>query len=66
MAYGLFSSLIVGLIIQTIGEHAGIPFFITVGTVAISLHGAAIGGAVSYGLKAPPLVLFAADRKSVV
>lgn len=60
MAYGLFSSLIIGLIVQTIGQYAGLPLMVAFGTAAISLHGAAIGGAVSYGLKAPPLVLFAA------
>jgi len=59
MAYGLFSSMIIGLIIQTIGNQVGIAFLTTIGTAAISYYGAAIGGAVSYGLKAPPLVLFA-------
>jgi len=59
MAYGLFGSMIIGLIIKTIGEHAHIPFFVTIGAAAIATYGAAIGGAVSYGLKAPPLVIFA-------
>lgn len=60
MAYGLFSSMIIGLIIQTIGNQAGIPFLAKVGTFAISCYGAAIGAAVSYGLKAPPFVIFSA------
>lgn len=66
MALGLFASLIIGLIIRTLGEHAfkSIPFlsgiFIEMGTLAIGLMGPAIGVAVAYGLKAPRLVLFAA------
>ena len=59
MAYGLFASMIIGLIMQTIGEYAHIPLLAAAGTLAIKYYGAAIGGAVSYGLKAPPLVLFA-------
>ncbi|TFD98230.1 PTS sugar transporter subunit IIC [Jeotgalibacillus sp. R-1-5s-1] len=60
MALGLFSSLIIGLIIQTIGNQFSIPFLTEMGTLAITLAGPAIGAAVAYGLKAPPLVLFAA------
>lgn len=59
MTYGLFSSLIIGLIMQTIGDQAGIAFLSTIGQAAIQYHGAAIGGAVSFGLRAPPLVMFA-------
>lgn len=66
MALGLFASLLIGLIIKTIGEQ-GINLFgdnyiceylITTGTTAMSYMGAAIGVAVAYGLKAPPLVIF--------
>ncbi|MDF0726463.1 PTS sugar transporter subunit IIC [Cytobacillus sp. S13-E01] len=63
MALGLFSSLIIGLIIKTVGEQIGTPLsplFIEMGTMAMSLYGPAIGAAVAYGLKAPPLVLFSA------
>lgn len=60
MALGLFSSLIIGLIIQTIGNQLGIPYLTEMGTLAIGLMGPAIGAAVAYGLGAPPLVLFAA------
>ncbi|MDR3364367.1 MAG: PTS sugar transporter subunit IIC [Clostridiales Family XIII bacterium] len=67
MALGLFASLLIGLIIKTIGEQIGIHagetgfslFLIKIGAVAMSLVGPAIGVAVAYGLKAPPLVLFA-------
>ncbi|MGB8001886.1 MAG: PTS sugar transporter subunit IIC [Anaerobacillus sp.] len=60
MALGLFGSLIIGLILKTIG--AQIPMFaflIPMGELAMSLMGPAIGVAVAYGLGAPPLVLFA-------
>lgn len=60
MALGLFSSLIIGLIIRTLGQQLGWELFINIGQLAIGLTGPAIGVAVAYGLKAPPLVLFAA------
>ncbi len=59
MALGLFSSLIIGLIIDTIGTY--IPYlsgFREIGAVAMGMAGAAIGAAIGYGLKAPPLVIF--------
>lgn len=59
MALGLFASLIIGLIIRTAGEQFEISFLIDVGQMAIELMGPAIGIAIAYGLKAPPLVLFA-------
>ncbi|MCA0986395.1 PTS transporter subunit IIC [Guptibacillus algicola] len=60
MALGLFSSLIIGLILKTIGEQvAWASFLIPIGELAMSLMGPAIGVAVAYGLGAPPLVLFA-------
>lgn len=68
MALGLFSSLIIGLIIQTIGQQADfLPVFVQdnlveMGTYAMEtkIMGGAIGVAIAYGLKAPPLVLFSA------
>jgi len=60
MALGLFSSLIIGLIIKTIGEQLKWTLFVDMGSLAMSLLGPAIGVAVAYGLKAPPLVLFSA------
>jgi len=59
MALGLFASLIIGLIIRTAGEQFDIEMLITVGQTAMDLMGPAIGVAIAYGLKAPPLVLFA-------
>lgn len=66
MALGLFSTLIIGLIIETLGQQTANLFgknpvsdiFVELGGVAKSLMGAGIGIAVSYGLKAPPLVAF--------
>ena len=62
MALGLFSSLIIGLIIKTIGEQIGIASFVEMGLFAMDpkIMGGAIGVAIAYGLKAPPLVLFSA------
>ncbi len=66
MAIGLFSTLIIGLIIQTLGDQLTLLFgqnvvfdaLIELGNTAKGLMGAGIGVAVSYGLKAPPLVAF--------
>ncbi|TMW71763.1 PTS transporter subunit IIC [Alteribacter natronophilus] len=71
MALGLFSSLIIGLILQTAGNQllaAGAGGVIDrfagwlagTGELAMSLMGPAIGVAVAYGLKAPRLVIFSA------
>ena len=62
MALGLFSSLIIGLIIKTIGDQLGINSFMEMGQFAMDpkIMGGAIGVAIAYGLKAPPLVLFSA------
>lgn len=59
MALGLFASLLVGLIITTLGEKLGIDFLIPIGKEAMAMMGPAIGVAVAFGLKAPPLVLLA-------
>jgi uncharacterized protein len=59
MALGLFSSLIIGLIIRTAGEQFDVALLVTTGQMAMDLMGPAVGVAVAYGLKAPPLVLFA-------
>jgi len=58
MALGLFSSLVVGLIMRELGTHLGLPFLVQAGVFAMSLSGASIGAAVAFGLKAPSLVLF--------
>jgi uncharacterized membrane protein len=58
MALGLFSSLIVGLILDQIGKILGIGILVDLGRVAKFLMGPAIGIAVAYGSKAPALVVF--------
>lgn len=66
MALGLFASLLIGLIIKTIGEQSAIlvgtndisQFLIETGQTSMDLMGAAIGVAVAWGLQAPPLVMF--------
>lgn len=60
MALGLFASLIIGLIIKTIGEQMEWEFFFEMGQLAMDLMGPAIGAAIAYGLGAPPLVIFSA------
>ena len=59
MALGLFSSLIIGLILKTVGGWLDWPWLMEVGKQAQGAMGAAIGVGVAYALKAPPLVLFA-------
>ena len=60
MTLGLFASLIMGLILSEIGRRVGIDFLVTMGGWASGATGFAVGVAVAYGLKAPPLVMFAA------
>ncbi len=59
MALGLFSTLIVGLIIKEFGLKFNVELLVTIGTYAIKTTGPAIGVAIAYSLKAPPLVMFA-------
>lgn len=67
MALGLFASLLTGLIIKTIGEQTALmagesqvtDFLTTTGQEAMNYMGAAVGVAVAWGLKSPPLVMFA-------
>lgn len=58
MALGLFSSLIVGLILEQIGSKLGVNILVELGKMAKFLMGPAIGIAVAYGRKAPALVVF--------
>ncbi|GAA0455853.1 PTS sugar transporter subunit IIC [Alkalibacillus silvisoli] len=64
MALGLFASLIIGTIIQTLGSEVPIlpEAFVEIGEFATLpiIYGGAIGVAVAHGLKAPPLVLYSA------
>lgn len=69
MAQGLFCSLLIGTIINTIGTTFSIPFLTipvatisgteyTVGGLAIAMSGPAMAVAIGYALKCPPMVLF--------
>lgn len=69
MAQGLFCSLLIGTIINTIGQQFHIAFLnqpvatisgvdYTVGALASAMSGPAMAIAIGYALKCPPLVLF--------
>ena len=69
MAQGLFCSLLVGTILDTVGRQFGVPFLArtvatvagkdyTVGGLAMAMSGPAMATAIGWALKAPPLVLF--------
>ena len=69
MAQGLFCSLLIGTIINTLGTQLHIPFLTTpvatvagveytVGGVATAMSGPAMAVAIGYALMCPPLVLF--------
>lgn len=58
MGIGLFSSLITGLILKTIGTKAGIPILVEFGGLASSMTGAAIAVAIAQALRAPAMVVF--------
>ena len=73
MAHGLFASLLIGTIINTVGTQFGIGFLTqavvtvgsgekavayTVGGLASAMSGPAMACAIGYALQAPPLVLF--------
>ncbi|MCR4949981.1 MAG: PTS sugar transporter subunit IIC [Solobacterium sp.] len=58
MAQGLFASLLIGTIIETIGTQTGIDLLIQAGGYAKSVAGPAMAVSIGYALHAPSLVLF--------
>lgn len=69
MAQGLFCSLLIGTILNTLGTQFGIPFLTaqiitinevgyTVGGLCSFMSGSAMAVAIGYALQAPPMVLF--------
>ena len=58
MAQGLFCSLLIGTILDTLGAQLGIEALVTIGGYASAMSGHAMAIAIGYALKAPPLVLF--------
>jgi len=59
MAYGLFASLLIGLIIKQIGILLDLDLLINFGDIAQRLMGPAIGAGVAYSVQAPALGIFA-------
>ena len=60
MALGLFASLLIGTIFQTLGDKTGIEAFVTIAKYAKAATGAAIAVAIAYKLGCEGLVLFSA------
>jgi uncharacterized membrane protein len=58
MGLGLFSSLIVGLILKQIGYFSGIALFSDLGGAAQLLMGPAIAAGIARSIDAPPLAIF--------
>ena len=61
MALGLFSSLIIGLILSQCAKLSFLSFlepFSAVASASSPVVGSAIGVAIAYGLKAKPLVVY--------
>ena len=58
MAQGLFASLLIGTIFNTIGNLSGIAVFNDVGGFATAVAGPAMAVAIGHALKCPPLVLY--------
>jgi len=58
MAHGLFASLLIGTIINTLGTQLGIPYLNQVGGYATAGTGAAMAVSIGYALQAPPFVLY--------
>lgn len=66
MALGLFSSLILGLILKNIGVWAKLPWLVEVGQSAQAAMGACVGVGVAFALQAPPLALFASAAVGLI
>ena len=58
MAQGLFASLLIGTILNTLGQQLGIPMLVTIGGYASAMSGPAMACAIGYALHAPNFVLF--------
>ncbi len=58
MAQGLFASLLIGTILDTIGKQFGIDILVQIGGFASSVKGPAMAIAIGFALGCPPLVLF--------
>lgn len=65
IAFGLFSSLLIGTIFKTIGQQLNIDWLIEISTYTTQAQGAAMAVAVATALKAPPLVIFSSATVGV-
>lgn len=58
MAQGLFASLLMGTIIKTLGQQAGVDALVEIGDYASGVTGPAMAVSIGFALHCPPLVLF--------
>jgi len=58
MAQGLFASLLIGTIFNTIGNVSGVATFNELGAFASAVAGPAMAIAIGFALQCPPLVLY--------
>ena len=58
MAQGLFASLLIGTILNTLGTQLNLTVLTDIGSYASQMSGPAMAVAIGYALQAPPLVLF--------
>lgn len=58
MAQGLFCSLLIGTILNTIGTQFNLPIVTEIGSFASAMAGPSMAIAIGYALNCPPLVLF--------
>jgi uncharacterized membrane protein len=58
MAQGLFASLLIGTIFNTIGTQTGFDFLNKIGAFATGVTGAAMAISIGFALEAPPFVLY--------
>ena len=60
MALGLFATLLIGTIFETLGQYTGWALLTEIAGYAKACTGAALGIAIAHSLKAPPLVMLSA------
>ena len=60
MALGLFATLLIGTIFETVGQYTGWEWLTEIAGYAKGCTGAALGIAIAHSLKAPPLVMLSA------
>ncbi len=66
MALGLFATLLMGTILNTLGKYTGWELLTQLGSFAQQCTGAALGVAIAHRLQAPPLVMLSAAVAGLV